>query len=153
MILWSLLAIVIIVFDQLVKLWVVNNIGMTDSIKVIPGIIDFVYVKNTGAAFSFLANKTYGIIFLSIVSLLFCAAVVWYIIKKRPESKLLMLSLVMMLAGAFGNVIDRLFRGFVVDFIETKFITFPVFNIADISITVGAALVIIYILFFDKKED
>ena len=77
MILWSLLAIVIIAFDQLVKLWVVNNIGMTDSIRVIPGMIDFVYIKNTGAAFSFLANKTYGIIILSLVSLVFCGAVVW----------------------------------------------------------------------------
>ena len=117
MILWSLLAIVIIAFDQLVKLWVVNNIGMTDSIRVIPGMIDFVYIKNTGAAFSFLANKTYGIIILSLVSLVFCAAVVWYVIKKKPDNKLFMLSLVLMFAGAFANAIDRIFRGFVIDFI------------------------------------
>ena len=153
MILWSLLAIVIIAFDQLVKLWVVNNIGMTDSIRVIPGMIDFVYIKNTGAAFSFLANKTYGIIILSLVSLVFCAAVVWYVIKKKPDNKLFMLSLVLMFAGAFANGIDRIFRGFVIDFIETAFIAFPVFNIADIAITIGAALLIVYILFFDKKTD
>ena len=153
MILWSLLAIVIIAFDQLVKLWVVNNIGMTDSIRVIPGMIDFVYIKNTGAAFSFLANKTYGIIILSLVSLVFCAAVVWYVIKKKPDNKLFMLSLVLMFAGAFANAIDRILRGFVIDFIETTFIAFPVFNIADIAITIGAALLIVYILFFDKKTD
>ena len=51
-----------------------------------------------------------------------------------------------------GNVIDRIFRGYVVDFIETTFINFPVFNIADVAITIGAVLLIIYILFFDKKE-
>ena len=64
-----------------------------------------------------------------------------------------MLSLVLMFAGAFANAIDRIFRGFVIDFIETTFIAFPVFNIADIAITIGAALLIVYILFFDKKTD
>lgn len=152
MLLWLLLAIVIIVFDQLVKLWVVNNIGITDSIKIIPGVIDFVNVKNTGAAFSLLADKNYGIIILSVISLVFCIGVAVFVVKKKPKNKLLMASLSMMTAGASGNVIDRIFRGFVVDFIETQFINFPVFNIADIAITVGAILLIIYILFFDKSK-
>lgn len=152
MILWSLLAIVIIALDQLTKQWVISNIGVTDSLKIIPGVIDFVCVKNKGAAFSFLADKNYGIIILSVISLVFCAGVVWYLIKNKPQSKLFILSLVMMFAGALANVIDRIFRGFVVDFIETEFVNFPVFNIADISITVGAVLVIVYILFFDKKN-
>lgn len=152
MLLWLLLAIVIIVFDQLVKLWVVNNIGITDSIKIIPGVIDFVNVKNTGAAFSLLADKNYGIIILSVISLVFCIGVAVFVVKKKPKNKLLMASLSMMTAGALGNVIDRIFRGFVVDFIETQFINFPVFNIADIAITVGAVLLIIYILFFDKSK-
>ena len=64
-----------------------------------------------------------------------------------------MTSLMLMFAGALGNAIDRIFRGYVVDFIETTFISFPVFNIADIAITVGAVLLIIYILFFDKTEN
>ena len=152
MVLWLLLAILIIVFDQAVKLWVINNIGATDSIKAIPGVIDFVNVKNTGAAFSFLSEKSYGILILSIVSVLFCIGVVIYVIKKRPKNKLLMFSLSLMLAGALGNAIDRIARGFVIDFIETKFISFPVFNIADISITVGAVLLIIYVLFFETGK-
>jgi len=90
MFLWSLLAIVIIVFDQVAKWLVVNNIGITDSVKVIPGVIDFVYVKNTGAAFSFLSDKTYGIVILTAISLVFCAVVVWYVFRNKPQKKSLM---------------------------------------------------------------
>ncbi len=153
MLLWSLIVICIIALDQLSKYWVINNIGLTDSITVIPKVIDFVYVKNTGAAFSFLADKTYGIVLLSLISVAFCVAVVWFMIKRKPSSKLLTISLALMLSGAFGNVIDRIFKGYVVDFIETTFIKFPVFNIADIAITCGAALVIIYVLFFEKSKN
>lgn len=153
MFLWLLLAVAIIIFDQITKYLVVNNIGLTDSIKVIPQVLDFVYVKNKGAAFSFLADRNYGIILLSLISLIFCIGVLIYIFKRKPDNKLLMTSLMLMFAGAFGNAIDRILRRFVVDFIELKFIEFPVFNIADISITVGAALIIIYILFFDKKTE
>ena len=152
MILWSVLAALLVILDQAVKMCVANSIPATDSVKVIPGVIDFVYVKNRGAAFSFLANKAYGITILSIVSLLFCVGVVAYVIVKKPKNKIFRASLMLMFAGAFGNAIDRIFRGYVVDFIETTFISFPVFNIADIAITVGALLLIIYILFFDKSQ-
>ena len=151
MFLWLLLAIAIIVFDQISKYLVVSNIGATDSIKVIPGVLDFVYVKNKGAAFSFLADIDYGIILLSVISVCFCVGVLVYIFKNKPSNKLFMTSLMLMFSGALGNVIDRIIRRFVVDFIELKFIDFPVFNIADISITVGAVLFIVYILFFDKN--
>ena len=153
MILWSLIVLIIIALDQISKYWVVNNIGLTDSFVVIPKVIDFVYVKNTGAAFSFLSDTTYGIILLSCISVIFCVGVIWFMIKKKPQHKLLTISLALMLSGAIGNVIDRIFRGYVVDFIETTFIKFPVFNIADIAITIGAALVIIYVLFFEKSKN
>ena len=152
MVLWSLIVVLIIAVDQLSKYWVVNNIGLTDSFTVIPDVIDFVYVKNTGAAFSFLSDKTYGIILLTVISVLFCIGVMFFMIKHKPENKLLNISLALMISGAIGNVIDRIARGYVVDFIETTFIKFPVFNVADIAITIGAALIIIYILFFDKAK-
>ena len=151
MLLWSLLGVLIVILDQVVKCLVVNHIDLTETIRVIPNVLDFVYVKNTGAAFSFMADKTYGIVILSLISILFCIGVVWYLFKKRPENKLMILSLVLMFSGALGNAIDRIFRRFVVDFIEVTFINFPVFNIADIAITVGAGLLIVYILFFDKS--
>ena len=152
MLLWSLIVVLIIAVDQISKYWVMNNIGMTDSISIIPNVIDFVYVKNTGAAFSFLADKKYGIIILSIVSVVFCVGVIYFMIKHKPKNKLLNVSLAFMLAGAAGNVIDRIARGYVVDFIETTFIKFPVFNVADIAITLGAFMIIIYVLFFEKEK-
>ncbi len=153
MFLWSLIVVLIIAVDQLSKYWIVNNIGMRDSVSVIPKVIDFVYVKNTGAAFSFLSDKNYGIVILSIISVLFCVGVILFMIKYRPKNKLLNISLALMLSGAIGNVIDRIFRGYVVDFIEMIFIDFPVINIADIAITFGAAMIIIYVLFFDKTKN
>ncbi len=153
MVLWSLIVVLIIAVDQLTKYWVVNNIGMQDSISVIPKVIDFVYVKNTGAAFSFLSDKNYGIIVLSCISVLFCIGVILFMIKQKPKNKLLVISLALMLSGAIGNGIDRIIKGYVVDFIEMIFIDFPVINIADIAITFGAAMIIIYVLFFDKSKN
>lgn len=152
MILWSFIVAAIIVLDQIFKYWITNNIGLTDSLTVIPNVMDFVYVKNTGAAFSFLADRAYGIIILSIISILFCIFALWFMIKKKPKSKMLKIAIALMLSGALGNAIDRIFRGYVVDFIEATFINFPVFNIADIAITFGAALLIIFMIFFDREK-
>ena len=149
MLIWMIIAASIVIIDQVAKLLVIANIGPTDCFHIIPGLFDFVYVKNTGAAFSILSDNT---MLLSLVSVLFCIGVIvfWYI--KKPKDKLFCLSLTMLFAGALGNAIDRIIRGFVVDFISTAFISFPVFNIADIAITGGAAVLIIYMLFFDKDE-
>ena len=155
MILWIILTIGIILADQITKILVLKNIGPSDTFNIIPNILDFVYVENKGAAFSFLANKTYGIIILSAISILFCVGVVFYMAKFKPKNKLLLCAISLMLGGAVGNVIDRIIRGFVVDFIEVNFINFPVFNVADIAITVGAGLMILYVLLFenDKKRE
>lgn len=149
MLIWAIIAGVVVFFDQLAKILVIHNIGPTDCFHIIPGLFDFVYVKNTGAAFSILSENT-GI--LSIISIIFCAGVLLYWYKKKPASTLLKLSLCLLFAGALGNAIDRIFRGFVVDFISTAFMNFPVFNIADIAITFGATLLVIYFIFFDKDE-
>ena len=89
---------------------------------------------------------------LSIISVAFCVGVVFYWIRKKPSKPLFCVSLTMMFAGAFSNAIDRIFRGFVEDYIRVTFIDFPVFNIADAAITAGAALLVIYFIFFDKED-
>ncbi len=150
MFIWILLTVAIIALDQIVKYIVEMNISSTDIITVIPKVIDFVFVKNTGAAFSIFSNSTK---LLGLISILFCIAVIVYWMMKRPKSKLFCLSLSLLFAGAAGNAIDRIFRGYVVDFIETTFIKFPVFNIADVAITVGGAILVIYFLFFDKEVE
>ena len=149
MLIWIIIAALVVILDQLAKVLVASNIGPYDCIHIIPGLFDFVYVKNTGAAFSILSGNT-G--FLSVISVLFCigVGVYWYI--KKPAHPLLKTSLTLLFAGALGNAIDRVCYGFVVDFISTAFMNFPVFNIADIAITFGAALLVIYFIFFDKDD-
>ena len=150
MLTWILIAGGIIALDQIAKILVMALFDSTSCVHIIPYLFDFVYVKNTGAAFSMLSDNT-GL--LSVISVAFCIAVLWYWKKKKPQHTLMKLSLTLLFAGAFGNAIDRIFRGFVVDFISTAFMEFPVFNVADISIVFGAIVLIIYVMFFDKEEE
>lgn len=149
MVIWIALSIIIAAADQLIKYAVLKTISSTAIVEVIPKVFRLVFVKNTGAAFSLLSGKTY---ILSIISLAVCVALVWYLVKKKPSSRLLLTALGLVLGGAIGNMADRIFRGYVVDYIEVVFVEFPVFNLADIAITAGAALLMIYVIFFDNKK-
>ena len=144
---WLIISILIIAADQITKYLVVSGMSIGDTAFSL-GLFDITYVKNEGAAFSKLSGR---MSLLSIISIVFCIAVIVYWIKKKPTHPLLCTSLMMIFSGAFANAIDRIFRGFVVDFINATFISFPVFNIADIAITVGAGLLILYEILFDKE--
>ncbi len=143
------ISIIIILIDQISKLIVSTSFNAETQITLIPKVLRLIYVKNTGAAFSILSEH---VEILGIISVLFSVLMVVYVIKTKPTHPLHKISISLIFAGAVGNGIDRLLRGYVIDFIETLFIEFPVFNIADISITVGAVLLIIYMLFYDKSE-
>lgn len=147
-IVWLLAAIAVIAADQIVKCWIVSAGDVGDTILSLP-LADIEYVQNRGAAFSMLSGK---VSFLTVVSVAFCIAAVIYWIKKKPSHPLMRMSIALMFSGALGNAIDRAARGFVVDFIRVTFIDFPVFNIADIAITAGAALLVIYEIWFDKPQ-
>lgn len=146
---WIIITALIIGADRITKIFAQTYIS-GGSIEAIPGVFSLVYVKNTGAAFSMLEDKTW---LLSIISIVFCIFVAVYYIMKKPRSRLLCSAGTLVFAGALGNAIDRIFYGYVVDFIKTDFIEFPVFNIADIAITVGAVLLMIYVIFFDSREN
>ena len=141
--LWLIIAVLIIIADQAVKYLVVSGMNVGDTA------FSILNIQNKGAAFSLLSGK---LSLLSIISVAFCICAVIYWIKKKPTHPLLCTSITMMFAGAFGNAIDRIFRGFVIDYIQTSFINFPVFNIADIGITVGAILLVAYFIWFDKED-
>lgn len=141
----ALAAAVIIAGDRLSKLWVTANAQVGETIARLP-LFNITYVRNEGAAFSILSGRL-GV--LSVISVLFCIGVIAYFVIKRPKHKLWCTALALMFAGALGNAWDRIFYGYVVDFIETAFIDFPVFNIADMAITIGAALMVVYAIFFD----
>ncbi len=138
------LVVLIAVADQLIKLAVLDSslIG-GETVTVIGNFLQFRYVENTGAAFSLFEDKT---VLLSIFSALVMAVGFYLLIARKFKSKVLVASVVMIMGGGLGNLIDRVFRHFVVDYIEVLFIDFPVFNFADCFITVGEFVLIGYLL-------
>ncbi len=142
--------IVIAVLDQLVKSIVVNRLMSYSSVPVIDGVFHFTYCENSGAGFGVFSGYTW---ILSLLTILIVLAVMAYVLVKKPNDKLLMTSLTLMTGGAVGNLIDRLRLGYVVDFLDFRLINFPIFNIADCFITIGAVVFAVYVIFFsDKKE-
>ncbi len=141
----------IIVFDQLIKLAAAGVLPTLpgSTFVFIPGFASFTYVQNTGAAFSLFSNATWVLTILSVV-LVVALFVVLYKTRKVP-SVLLKLSLMFIIGGAIGNMIDRVFLGYVRDMIEFTFVNFAVFNVADSFVTIGAVLLGIYLLFYWDK--
>ena len=118
----------------------------------IPGILDFRLVHNTGAAWGIFGGSTFA---LGIFAVVFCIVLLVVAHMRRTEAKPLeMAGYGLVLAGGIGNAIDRFMNGYVVDFIEATFIDFPVFNIADIGVTCGFAIIVLcYFLLGDKSEE
>lgn len=144
--LYTLLIIAIAAADQLIKWAVVANMSLGQSIP-LWGFIHLTYVQNTGAAFSILTSATWFFVFMTIVVL-----VVLVLLWRKPYVVRYHLSLAIIVGGAIGNLLDRIFRGYVVDFID--FTWFPIFNLADIAVVGGVILFCVQILFFssDKRK-
>lgn len=150
--LYYLISAILIVIDQVVKWWVRSTIPLGQSVPFIPHVMDLTYTRNTGAAFSFLAGTdlTWLLALISLGASVAVAVLIWRRLFKKPLG---MLTLSLILAGAVGNLIDRAMLGYVTDMFATTFINFAVFNVADICVTVGGALFVVYILFFDREAD
>ncbi len=129
--------------DQVIKLFVERNLQPVGSAEFIEGVIGWSYVRNTGAAFgSFSQSTTLLSVFTGIVIL----AGIILIATKKIKSKFYLTCAVMIISGGLGNLIDRILKGYVVDFIEVQFMSFAVFNFADILVTVGAFALMIYVI-------
>ena len=154
--LWMSLSIVVIIFDQATKAMIVRWVDLYEKIP-INSFINITYQRNTGAAFSFLADESgWQRWFFIAVAITVSGYIVSWLWKIREEGPaILSVGLSLVLGGAIGNVIDRIVWGSVVDFIQVLIAgwPFPSFNIADSAITVGAALLIIDALFVSGKED
>ncbi len=142
---------VLVGLDQLTKFLVLTNIKPINAVPVIDGIIQFRYVENTGAAFSMLSDKTW---LLSLFTGVLILLLTIYLIFGKDISKLERISFLLLIAGGLGNLIDRIFRGYVIDFIDYLFMNYAVYNFADILVTIGAVLLIISVLFVkgDRHE-
>lgn len=137
------------VLDRVAKILTKIYVEPQGSITVIDGIFSFTYVENRGAAHGILQGQYWLLIPLTIVV---CVALIVFLIKNYGRmSKLLRVIAGLVLAGAFGNLFDRLFFGYVIDMLQVTFIEYPVFNPADSMLVIGVILFGIYILFFDKE--
>ena len=145
----SLFALGIVGVDQLVKYLIVSNIPLFGQAPLVPGIMKLTYVQNTGAAFSLLQGMQW--LFVVIFVLLTALLVFEYFKKPMPFTKFERFCIAAVYGGGLGNMIDRVWHGYVVDMFQTEFINFPVFNVADIFITCGCILLMIHIAFFNKQ--
>ena len=150
--LYFLLAAALVALDQFVKLQVMTHIPVGEHVPFLPYLVDLTYVRNTGAAFSIFSEHTW---ILEGISLVMSVLLGWCLWKGIPFQKPLgRLTVTLLLAGAVGNLIDRAFRGYVVDMFNVLFMDFAVFNVADICIVVGGfAAFAYYVLFASKLEE
>lgn len=147
-----ILLIALIFADQITKYFAVINLKDQPAYNIITGVLELNYLENKGAAFGMLQNQK---IFFVFVAILFLAVILFLIIKLPAEKKftILHILLIMIAAGAVGNMIDRLRFEYVVDFIYFSLINFPIFNFADICVTVATIVLILLIIFFYKEDD
>ena len=145
----SLFAIGVAALDQVTKYLTVANIDLYQRLDFIPGVLNLTYVQNTGAAFSSFEGMQW--LFAGIFILFTVAIVYEYFKKPMPFTRLERWCIFAVYGGGLGNMIDRLRLGYVVDMIETDFMTFPVFNVADCFITCGCILLIGHLALFNKE--
>lgn len=146
MILWSLMIVALVVVDQVSKLMVSYLLAPIGSVDIIPDVFRFTYVENKGAAFGMLSDNRWIFMVTSVIAIL---ALLVYLWKFRPDSILACTAISMIIAGGIGNMIDRVALGYVIDFLD--FCAFPnlwmwVFNIADVCVCIGGALLVLWLI-------
>lgn len=135
----------LIILDQLLKIFIPKDTN------IINGILKFTYVENTGGAFGIFENNLFAIILINIIILIFISR--FMILQKERMTRLTKTGCILVLSGGISNLIDRIFRGYVIDYIDfTQIIQFPIFNLADIMITCGWTCLAVGIMIFMIKE-
>ena len=151
---YALLALLIAAADQLTKLLVVQNIPLHTTLPLLPGVVSLTYVQNDGAAFSSFRGMQW---MFMLIFLIFTAAIFYeYFKKPMPFSKWERVLIAAVYGGGLGNLIDRVRLGYVVDMIQTEFMNFPVFNVADCFISCGCILLMLHLILCNRqiwKED
>ena len=136
--------------DQLIKYFIIEYLKPIGVFELIEGFIRLRYVENTGAVFGSFSSHT---AVLTVVSIILLIVTVCFLVSQKNKSKLVSFTLLLMIAGGIGNIIDRIRLHFVVDYIEPLFIDFAVFNFADCLITVGAFVLMFYLLVDIIKDE
>lgn len=144
--------VILVAFDQLTKWLAVKYLLPGGPISIIDGVFELRYLENRGAAFGIFQNRQWMFI---LMTLIIVAAVIWLYIKMPETKRMLPLRIisVAVISGAIGNLIDRILNSYVVDFLYFQLIDFPIFNVADIYVTVSAVIFIILFIFYYKDDD
>ena len=154
---WYLLALAVLIVDQWTKWLAETNLNFLEPVPVIEPFLNWTLAYNYGAAFSFLADQAgWQKWFFAGLALVMSLFLIGYLAKVPRKARLLSFGLALVLGGALGNLIDRLLHGHVIDFIHVHYADvwhYPIFNIADIGICIGVALIVIDMLFLEKKRD
>lgn len=136
----------LIIADQGLKFWVVSNLALGSQIKLIPGYFSLTYVQNRGASWGILPGAQALFIAITVLAVTFFS---YKIYKKQASSSWVNLAYGCLVGGALGNLIDRLVNGYVIDMLQTDFVNFPIFNLADSALTIG----VIILLLLAKEQD
>lgn len=140
---------VLVIIDQIIKYFVSAYLQPVGSVSVIDNIFSLTYVENKGVAFGMFSDMRW--IFVALTSILL-VIIIFYMFKKRPKGKFFYVCAALIIGGGIGNLIDRIFYGYVIDYLSLSFFP-PVCNFADYCITAGTIMLVIYLLFFSDILD
>lgn len=138
------ISIALIVVDQLSKIMATKYLIGKESVVIIPKLLGLKYIENTGMAFSMLSGKTTFLVIITTIALI---AMAYFVFIKPFGDKFENFCFLMIFSGGIGNLIDRVFRGYVVDYFEFLFMDFAIFNVADVYVCVGVGLYAIYTIY------
>ena len=147
LVVYFLISALLVGLDQWSKYLTVQNISLGETKEFIPGFLSLTHLRNTGAAWSLLEGK---MIFFYVITVIVSVVIIYLFIKNYKKSIWYSVGLSFVLAGAIGNFIDRVRLGYVVDMLQTDFMNFPIFNVADSTLVVGVICIFIYLILDEK---
>ncbi|EHQ8825692.1 signal peptidase II [Enterococcus faecalis] len=147
LVVYFLISALLVGLDQWSKYLTVQNISLGETKEFIPGFLSLTHLRNTGAAWSLLEGK---MIFFYVITVIVSVVIIYLLIKNYKKSIWYSVGLSFVLAGAIGNFIDRIRLGYVVDMLQTDFMNFPIFNVADSTLVVGVICIFIYLILDEK---
>lgn len=148
MTLYLLLSVILVSLDQLTKYLTVQHIELYEVVDFIPNVLSFTYIRNTGAAWNILEGQMW---FFYIITAIVVLVLLYHMYTEGQSDKIFGIILSVILAGAIGNFIDRLLHQYVIDMIKFEFINFPIFNLADVFLSVGVTVLFIYSIYQERN--
>lgn len=145
-----LLSALLVGLDQLLKLWAIQALKPVGTYPIINNVLHLTYVENRGAAFGMMEGQKWLLVWATALVLL---VLVFVILSGRMKQKFPLFTVAVILGGGIGNLIDRVYRGYVVDYVHVKIINFAVFNFADICVTMGTLVLVCWLIFGESRRE